>query len=201
MRMGRELSPITRAFRENEGALKRFLARFLARRSDVDDLAQETFLRAFAAEAGQEIASPKAFLFTTARNLAVNERQRVARARSTSLEDFPSLDVMGSDHQPSGDDQLYSRRKLLVLAQAVSALPEQCRRVFVMRKVHGYSQKQVAAILGVSEGTVEKQLATGLLKTSAFLRQRGYDAPEKRTRRPADTITPCKAGSTDGRVA
>lgn len=183
--MSRKPSPITRAFAENERAIKRLLARFLPRRADVDDLAQETFLRAFAAEAAQDIVAPRAFLFTTARHLAINERRRAAHALNRSLEDFPSPDVLGSDGQSSGDDQVYSRQKLLVFAEAVAALPEQCRRVFVLRKVHGLSQKEVAATLGVAESTVEKQLATGLLRTSDFLRARGYEASEKPAPAPA----------------
>lgn len=191
----RNASPITRAFRENEAGLKRFLARILSRGAEIDDLAQETFLRAFAAEAAQEIACPKAFLFSTARNLALNEVKRASNVMKTSLEDFPSPDVVGSDSQPSGDDQVYSRQKLSAFAQAVSALPEQCRRVFILRKVHGYSQRQVATLLGVSEGTVEKHLAAGLLRTSAFLRERGYDAPQKRATHAADSLSVRKTGS------
>jgi RNA polymerase sigma-70 factor (ECF subfamily) len=192
-------SPITRAFRENEGAIKRLLARFLKRGSDVEDLAQETFLRAFAAEGAQDIVSPRAFLFATARNLALNEVQRSAHATTRSIEDFASPDVLGSDQEPSGDDQVYSRQKMLVFAEAVSALPEQCRRVFVLRKVQGLSQKEVAATLGVTESTVEKQVAAGLLRTSEFLRRRGFELPQRAPARAADERPRLRAaGAADG---
>jgi RNA polymerase sigma-70 factor (ECF subfamily) len=196
----RGMSPIARAFRENETAIKRLLARFLPRRSDVEDLAQETFLRAFAAEATQEIVSPRAFLFTTARNLALNEAQRMANISNTSLEDFPAPDVLGSDSQVSGDETLYSRQKMMVFAEAVSALPEQCRRVFLLRKVHGLSQKEVAGALGIAESTVEKQVAAGLLRTSEFLRGRGFELPQKRQATRVEQMPRLReAGASDGR--
>lgn len=169
------LSPIARAFRKNERSIKRLLARFLPSRSDVDDLAQETFVRAFAAEATQEIASPRAFLFATARNLAVNEIQRKGRTTTRSLEEFAVPDVLSNEQHPSHEEELYSRQKLTVFAEAISALPEQCRRVFVLRKVDGLSQKEIAATLGIAESTVEKHVAAGLQRTSEFLRQRGFE--------------------------
>jgi RNA polymerase sigma-70 factor (ECF subfamily) len=188
------ISPVARAFRENEGAIRRLLARFLPRRADVEDLTQETFLRAFAAEAQQEIVSPRAFLMTTARNLALNEVQRAAHALTRSMEDFASPDVLGSDEQVSGDELVYGRQKLTIFAEAVATLPEQCRRVFVLRKVHGLSQREVAAALGIAESTVEKQVAAGLLRTSEFIRRAGVEVPQ----RPAAPTRLRKAANADG---
>lgn len=178
------MSPIARAFRNQEGAIKRMPRRFLSRGDDVDEIAQETFLRSFAAEANGAIASPEAFLFTTARNLALNEKQRKAHRLTMSLEDFSSPDVLGSDQQPLEDEKLYGRQMLTVFAEAVAALPEQCRSVFLLRKVHGLSQREVAQRLGISESTVEKQVAGGLRRTSEFLRRRGYDVPQGSSARP-----------------
>lgn len=188
MARDRKLSPVARAFADNERAIKRLLARFLPSRRDVDDLAQETFLRAFAAEAAEPIGSPRAFLFTTARNLALNEAQRLANTATCWMEDFPSPDVLGSERQPREEDKLYGRQKLLAFAEALAALPEQTRRVFVLRKVHGLSQKEVAAALGVTESTVEKQVATGLLRTSDFLRRRGFDVAQRGSGKPAASL-------------
>ena len=50
------MSELLRTFLENERGIKRFLSRFLRRPQDIDDLTQETFLRAFAAEALRDAA-------------------------------------------------------------------------------------------------------------------------------------------------
>lgn len=68
-----------RAFLENETLLKRFLGRFLYKPEDMDELAQETFLRAYNATQGREIKSPKAYLFKVARTMAFKELSRKSR--------------------------------------------------------------------------------------------------------------------------
>ena len=64
-------SAITAAFLEHSGFLKKFLAGFLPAQQDIEDVAQETYLRAFIAEQREEIEQPKAFLFRVAKNLAL----------------------------------------------------------------------------------------------------------------------------------
>lgn len=164
-----------RAFLENERGIKRLLSRYLPRKQDVDDIAQETFLRAFAAEADQVVVTPRAFLYRIARNLALNERSRLSTIATDYMEDSPNPDVLGSSEQVSGEDQVYGRRKMAMFAEAVALLPTQCRHVFLLRKVHGLSQKQVAERLGISVSTVEKHVAMGLLRTSEYLRRHGYE--------------------------
>src|SRR5258706_8870831 len=87
------MSTILEAYLENEMALKRFLRRFIKSREGADDLAQEAFLRAFAAESQRLIESPKAFLFKVARNLALNELARQSSATTEPLGDFEGQDV------------------------------------------------------------------------------------------------------------
>ena len=168
------MSMILRTFLENEGGIRRYLSRFLSRPQDVEDLTQETFLRAFA-ESKREVVSPKAFLFRIAKNLALNERDRLSNRTTGFIEDYPDPSVLEASDQVSVEDEVEGRRKMAVFADAVSALPPQCRQVFVLRKIQGLSQKEVAQKLGLSVSTVEKHLATGLLKCSEYLRLRGYD--------------------------
>ena len=72
-------SKIFDAYLSCEIALKRFLRRFYSKTEDVDDLAQEAFLRAFNVELRQEIKSPKAYLFRVARNIALRELGKKSR--------------------------------------------------------------------------------------------------------------------------
>ena len=65
---GQADSGIYSAFLQNESILKRFLRRFLYKQEDIDEISQETFLRAYKATKGREIDSPKAYLFQVARD-------------------------------------------------------------------------------------------------------------------------------------
>jgi RNA polymerase sigma-70 factor (ECF subfamily) len=172
---GNQMSRIVKAFLENERGLKRFIARLLPRTHDVEEIAQETFLRAFAAEASEDVQLPRAYLYRTARNLALNEKARLASHKTDPIEDFPDPDVLGSDHQPDSAEEVDGKRKMAIFAEAISALPPQCRQVFLLRKVHGLSQKAVAEQLSIAPSTVEKHVALGLLRCSEYMRQRGYE--------------------------
>src|ERR1700754_3174134 len=64
-------STVTAAFLESGGFLKKFLSRFLPVQQDIEDVAQEAYLRAYIAERRESIEQPKAFLFRVAKNLAL----------------------------------------------------------------------------------------------------------------------------------
>lgn len=168
------MSRILQVFLENESALKRYLGRFFPRADDIDDIAQETFLKAFAAESRQDIHAPKAFLFRIAKNTALNEISKKSRTSTEYIEDSGPLDVLEDDSQVPVDDQVCARQKLGAFSDAVASLPTQCRRVFLLRKVYGLSHKEIAERQGISVSTVEKHLANGLLKCSQYLRRQGH---------------------------
>jgi RNA polymerase sigma factor (sigma-70 family) len=167
------MSTILEAYLENEAALKRFLRRFIKSREGADDLAQEAFLRAFAAESGRMIQSPKAFLFKVARNLALNELARQSTAATEPLGDFDGLEVLEDSSQAAVDDAVDGRERIRMLARAIAALPPQCAKVFILRKMQGLSQKEIAARLNISVRTVENHVALGLVRCKAYMRAHG----------------------------
>jgi len=167
------MSTILEAYLENELALKRFLRRFIKSREGADDLAQEAFLRAFAAEPGRLIVSPKAFLFKVARNLALNELARQSSAATEPLGDFEGQEVLEDSSQAAVDDAVDGRERIRMLAAAIAALPPQCANVFILRKMQGLSQKEIAARLNISVRTVENHVALGLVRCKAYLRAHG----------------------------
>jgi len=167
------MSTILGAYLENEKALKRFLRRFIKSREGADDLAQEAFLRAFAAESERLIVSPKAFLFKVARNLALNELARQSSAATEPLGDFEGEEVLEDSNQAAVDDAVDGRERIRMLARAVAALPPQCAKVFVLRKMQGLSQKEIAARLNISVRTVENHVALGLVRCKAYMRAHG----------------------------
>lgn len=166
---------ILETYVQNESALKRFLRRFSLRSTDAEDLAQEAFVRAYAAEAAHEITSPKAFLFRVARNLALNERAKAANATTLSLEDFAEAPVLEGVGQVALEEEMEARQRIRLLAEAMASLPPQCSKVFLLRKVYGLSYKEIAERLGISVSTAEKHAALGLLRCSEFMRLHGLD--------------------------
>jgi RNA polymerase sigma factor (sigma-70 family) len=171
--VGAELSGILEAYLENEVALKRYLRRFIRSREAADDLAQEAFLRAFAAESRRVIEAPKAFLFKVAKNLALNELARQSSMTIEPLGDLEDQEVLEDSSQAAVDDVVDSRERIRLLARAIAVLPPQCAKVFILRKMRGLSQKEIAARLNISVRTVENHVAVGLSRCRAYMRAHG----------------------------
>jgi RNA polymerase sigma factor (sigma-70 family) len=163
------MSRILNEYEASKLALRRYLGRFFARSQDVEDLLQDVFVRAYAMETRQPILLPRAYLFRVAKHVALNEIARRKNSATDSVEDFEQPDVIGSETQPGVEQLVDGRRRLALFAKAVATLPSQCRKVLVMKKIDGLSQREIADRLGIAESTVEKHLAKALLLTREFM--------------------------------
>lgn len=176
------MSGIFKAYQENEKPLKKYLSRYLSNPQDVDELAHEAFLRAFAAEATQTIRLPRSFLYRTAKNLALDFLSRKSNLYEQNFEDPASSAVIPDDKRATPEKNLGARQMLMVFAQAVARLPERRRRIFVLSKLHDWQYKEIAEEIGVSVSTVEKEIAASILFCHERLVRKGYDSTEFRGR-------------------
>ena len=143
----------------HEESLTRFLSRAWPQRDEIHDLRQEIYVRVYQAAAAQRPHLPKSFLFATARHLMTD---RLRRSRVVSIEavgDLHDSNVLMDERSP---ERWFDARQMLKrLAEALDRLPDRCREVVWLRRVEDLPQKQIAARLGISEKTVEKQIAKG----------------------------------------
>jgi RNA polymerase sigma factor (sigma-70 family) len=160
-------SGIFNVFLDNELIIKRFLRRYFSNSHDIEDISQETILRALHAEQNREIHEPRAFLFGVAKNIARKTLEKKSKSLIDFIEDFGEKEYLSNE--PGIDEQLESERKMLIFWDAVSGLPPQCQKVFVLKKVHGYSHKEIAKMLEISISTIEKHAATGLKRCSEYM--------------------------------
>jgi RNA polymerase sigma factor (sigma-70 family) len=151
---------LTAAFLKCRAGMAKVVGK-IVQRHEVDDVLQETFLRSFEASNRTTITYPRAFLLRTATNVAINRTMRAERRLVRSIEDFGHADVYLSSK--SLDVDYEAKEQYRLLCKAVESLPARCREVFILRKVYGFSQKEISGLLGISESTVEKHIAKGLL--------------------------------------
>lgn len=144
----------------HEHLLRGYLKRAFPSISDVDDVVQESYLKLIRSRERGKIAYAKAYLFTTARNIAFDLFRRRRTVQFESLEDDSLSGALSGNDHPS--DSIDKQEELTQLADAVSQLPERCRQVMTLRLLYGLSHLQIAAELQISPHTVKAQIAKGL---------------------------------------
>ncbi len=133
--------------RRHLAAVGRYLYSCGAERSDVEDLVQETFFRAFRKVDGwRGDASFRSWLFTIAGNL-LKDDYRKRRARPTvPLDDREVPDRA----DPEGD--LAAREAERRVREGLGRLPRLQREVFLLRAQQGLEYDDIAAALGTTPG-------------------------------------------------
>jgi len=129
---------------------------------EIEDIVQETYVRACRLGPRPEISLSRALMVKIARNLALDHIKR-AEWRLTSALDEDATSVLNDAVKLTDEtfahvasDEEFSR-----LCELVRQLPPQCRRAFVLRKIYGYSQSEIARQMDISESTVEKHIVRG----------------------------------------
>lgn len=163
--------------RPHEPALRAYLSKRFPSHPDHDDLVQETFARVLRHANPARMVFPRAYLFITARNAAVDYFRRQQSHPHEALEDMPEVSPALIDETPSVVESLESRQRREVLIEALRALPERCREVMLLRYLDGCSSREIAARLGVSVGTVKGHLLKGKRDCTRFFEQRGLVQP------------------------
>jgi RNA polymerase sigma-70 factor (ECF subfamily) len=145
----------------HEDALMRYLRRCWPHREELHDLRQEVYCRVYEAAGKALPASPKSFLFAAIRHLMAD---RLRRGRVVSIETVGDLEAMHVLVDEVSPERVCGGRQVLHrLADAFDRLPRRCRQVVWLRRVGDLSQREVAQRMGISEKTVEKHLAKGML--------------------------------------
>lgn len=167
---------------EFEGVLRACLYRYTRNNSDVDELLQEVYARLLTAGASDdpEVRSVRAFALTVARNVAFDWLRHRQVVPIELVADLEALEVLDEGEQI--EEIVNSHQELAMLVKAIQSLPDRCRQVFTLRKVYGYSQKEIALRLSISENTVEQHLTKAARRCAQAL----FDQPV----RPS---SPCSA--------
>jgi RNA polymerase sigma-70 factor, ECF subfamily len=143
--------------------LSRMLGR-AASRHEVEDLAQETFVRAYRAFPTFDLdgrAKPSTWLLTIATRLALDTKKRAGRD-TTELSDSLAAHL-------TPESSLEQRQLGRDLERAAMQLPDDQRAALLLAEVHGLSMSEVAEALDVPEATAKTRLFRAREKMRALL--------------------------------
>ncbi|ACB76995.1 RNA polymerase sigma factor [Opitutus terrae] len=144
----------------HEPALRAYLQSHFPLLQDPDDVIQETYKRLWVEQTAGRIRHVRAFMFTAARNVALDLFRRTRKIQFEPLTHPEVIDVV--KEAPSTAEALSQQQELEILAQAVQKLPDRCRQVMLLRYLKGCSYKEISALLDISPETVKTHLAKGI---------------------------------------
>lgn len=166
---------ISALFVNEAAALKRFLRKFGGDLA-IEDIAQDSFVRICVDP--NRVQSPRALLFATARNLAIDN---LRRAKAAPMRSVAEIDLARSAlHSPSPEDARIAADQADALRKALAALPDLQRRALLMRRVEKRPPAEVARELGVTERRVQRLVLKAIAFCHARLTDSGDNTPPNR---------------------
>lgn len=161
------------------------LSRMLGRGPEVEDLAQETFVRAYRAFPAFDLAGaakPSTWLLTIATRLALDAKRSRALVSLVPLAADAAVPIAAAAHVSAATDPEaeHGRRELgRAIARAAATLSDDQRAVFVLSEFHDLSHAEIARAVGSTEATVKTRLFRAREHMRARLRD-GEERPDER---------------------
>ena len=171
---------VAHLFREHNATLVRFLTTRLHSISEAKEVAQEAYVRVLQLDKPGASNLLRAYLFRVAVNLAID------RLRHRNVEDRvhisdPDL-VEAAEDLCDPERHAVGQEELGVVADCMRELPDKCGKAFLMYRLEGETQEQIAKHLGVSDRMVNMYIRQAMLYCR--LRLQGVAAAEAKSRLP-----------------
>lgn len=143
------------------GELRRYLRGIRrVRDNEAEDIAQTAFLKLAASGQAGEIENPRAFLYTTARNLVVDEVRH--RAHVERVDNLHSSPQRHDNDEISPERIALAREQLGIVEQAIRDLPPKRRRIFILSRIQHLSYEQIAQETGLTAVAVKQHVIRSL---------------------------------------
>ena len=155
------------------GPLMSFFLRRLKDRSQAEDMTQEVLLRVFRASVSKQIERAESYVFKVAINLLRDHRRRALRAGNATfvpIEEALAGQVDGQLVEDLSPERvLLSQDSLADALRVLNQLGELTRNIFILFRLENMKQKEIAALYGIGQSTVEKHVMKAVLHlTTAF---------------------------------
>lgn len=159
------LSPGEELTARFSGPLRSYFLRRVRDRHDAEDLTQEVLLRVLRAGEGEAIERPESYVFKVAANLLKDLRRQTTRRSTVMVQPVgdpqEAQDALVDERSP--ERVMLGQATLAQVLQALGELSELTRNVFILFRLENMKQKDIAALYGIAQSTVEKHVMRAVL--------------------------------------
>lgn len=149
------------------GPLMSFFIRRIGSRNEAEDLTQEVFVRLMGSASFQSVDHAEAFVFRVASNLLRDRGRHAARWRShpkSPLDEVLAGELTRELVEDRGPERvLLGRESIVEVLKCLDELGERTKNIFILFRLEGMRQKDIAALYGVGVTTVEKHVMKAVL--------------------------------------
>ncbi len=171
---------VAELFREHNKTLVRFLTTRLNSVAEAAEVAQEAYVRVLQLDKPGAANLLRAYLFRVAQNLAIDRLRRRAVRQETTVSEPDLVDAAEDLCDPERHN--VAQEELLLIVTCMKELPEKCRKAFLMYRMEGIRQDEIARQLGVSDRMVSTYIRHAMLYCR--LRLEGLNRDDARARLP-----------------
>lgn len=168
----RDASPLALLFQLHYADIRASIAaRFSRVPQEAEDIVQDAFHNVLRANNVEQLENPKAYLYKTAHNLALNRLRNQRQNPSSCLDGTAPSEAVD---ELSPQRKVFAQDELEQLAKALNQLPEKYRHTFLLSRMQGMTYKEISEQLNIAESTVEKHI----IKVLKCLREHLYEGAE-----------------------
>lgn len=139
----------------SQNVLKAYIRKSLAQEADVEDIFQKLLVKALRKQDSHLIENPQAYAYKMLQNLIV-DHVREQQKQPETLEIEPECGNL------SLDDLLEHNQRVAVYQEVIESMPALRRAVFIRRRLHGETRKEIASALGLAEEAVKKHITRAM---------------------------------------
>jgi len=152
--------------------------KFVGKHDEAEDLTQDIFLKIFRSlDTFDRRANFQTWLISVSRNLCIDHYRSVRKERETIDRGVDASDLSPATPEPGPIAALEQRDRVVLLRQAMAALPETLRTAVLLRDIQELSYQEIADKLRLPEGTVKSRINRGRTELARQIRKlRGSDA-------------------------
>ncbi|MFT8211793.1 MAG: sigma-70 family RNA polymerase sigma factor [Symbiopectobacterium sp.] len=163
-------------YHSHQGWLRGWLSKKTGCRHLADNLTHDTFLKLLTMAEPEAIRNPRAYLMVTANHVMIDQ----FRKRKLKEDALTALAQLADGAEEQSAEQRVAISQLVATALHIlnEELDEKVQRAFIMERVEGYSYRDIAITLGVSESSVKQYLAKAMIHFHTRIFSLESDEPE-----------------------